>query len=39
MKTILFVPLDERPGNYEFPAMLAGGAGCRVITPPREMLG
>ena len=39
MKNILFLPLDERPCNYDFPQMLVEGTGYRLLMPPREMLG
>lgn len=38
MQTI-FIPLDERPCNYEFPYMLAEGTELTVERPPLSMLG
>lgn len=35
----IFVPLDERPCNYEFPYMLAEGTELTVERPPLSMLG
>ncbi len=36
---ILFIPLDDRPCNYLFPAELALIAGFELLKPPRELLG
>lgn len=38
-KKILLIPLDERPCNYNFPAMLAAGTDFELVMPPREILG
>lgn len=39
MNNILLIPLDERPCNYDFPAMLANDTDFRLVMPPRELLG
>ena len=40
MLKILFLPLDERPCNYRFPAMMCKDcSGVELLMPPREMLG
>lgn len=36
---LTFVPLDERPCNYEFPYFLAQGTEFTVERPPLEMMG
>lgn len=36
---ITFVPLDERPCNYEFPYLLAGGTDYTLDRPPMEIMG
>ncbi|GAB6990912.1 DUF4127 family protein [Paenibacillus pini] len=36
---IVFVPLDERPCNYEFPYLLAQGTEHQLVRPPMEMMG
>lgn len=36
---ILFIPLDERPCNYEFPFLLSQGTELELVRPPKEMLG
>ncbi|MWV45494.1 DUF4127 family protein [Paenibacillus sp. HJL G12] len=36
---IAFVPLDERPCNYEFPYLLAQGTEIELVRPPIEMMG
>ncbi|MFU1794259.1 DUF4127 family protein [Paenibacillus azoreducens] len=36
---IVFIPLDERPCNYEFPYLLAQGTGVHMARPPMEMMG
>ncbi|WP_425436634.1 DUF4127 family protein [Paenibacillus donghaensis] len=36
---ITFMPLDERPCNYEFPYLLAQGTDFTVKRPPMEMMG
>lgn len=35
----IFIPLDERPCNYEFPYMLAEGTELTVERPPLSILG
>ncbi|WP_342437019.1 DUF4127 family protein [Paenibacillus sp. FSL L8-0436] len=37
--TIAFVPLDERPCNYEFPPLLARGTDFEVQRPPMQLMG
>ncbi|WP_246188114.1 DUF4127 family protein [Paenibacillus tengchongensis] len=37
--TIAFVPLDERPCNYEFPPLLAKGTEFEVLRPPVQLMG
>ncbi|GGF81197.1 hypothetical protein GCM10010912_27880 [Paenibacillus albidus] len=37
--SIAFVPLDERPCNYEFPYLLARGTEFEVNRPPMEIMG
>lgn len=37
--TIAFVPLDERPCNYEFPSLLARGTDFEVQRPPMQLMG
>lgn len=37
--TILLLPLDSRPCCAIFPKRLANIAGCRLIIPPRHLLG
>lgn len=39
MNRILCLPLDDRPVNYDYPAMLGKIAGVQVSLPPREWLG
>ncbi|MFK4344958.1 hypothetical protein ABH894_003190 [Paenibacillus sp. RC62] len=36
---VLFVPLDERPCNYEFPYLLAQGTDLEIERPPMEWMG
>lgn len=38
-ETILLLPLDERPCNYLYPALLADAADCRLLLPARDKLG
>lgn len=38
-QTIAILPLDDRPPNYEFPALLAEAAQLRSLLPPKEWLG
>lgn len=40
MKKIVYVPLDERPCNYNFPVLLGEiTENYRLITPPMEIMG
>ena len=40
MKKIMYIPLDERPCNYNFANfMLDGGDLLELVSPPLEMLG
>ena len=39
MPTLALLPLDDRPPNVEFPAMLARAAGLTPLTPPKSWLG
>jgi hypothetical protein len=39
MKKILYVSLDERPCNYNFPTMIADSTDIEMIYPPIELLG
>lgn len=39
MKKILYMPLDERPCNYNFPILLSEGTEYTMVVPPVEMLG
>lgn len=39
MKKIVYVPLDERPCNYEFPQHLAKMTDLMMIAPPKDILG
>jgi hypothetical protein len=39
MTTIAFLPLDDRPVNYDYPRTLARAAGLEISLPPREWLG
>lgn len=39
MTKILYIPLDERPCNYRFPAALAKGTDMTLIEPPLELMG
>lgn len=37
---VLYIPIDERPCNYEYPQYLAGISGeVELIVPPREYMG
>ncbi len=38
MYTIVMIPLDERPCNYHYPAMMPA-ADYRLLLPPREYMG
>ncbi|MEZ4560474.1 MAG: DUF4127 family protein [Caldilineaceae bacterium] len=37
--TLVIVPLDDRPPNYEYPALLAQAAGFTPVLPPKAWLG
>ena len=40
MDNILFIPLDERPCNYDFPQKLINSTkGFKLLIPPKEILG
>lgn len=39
MKSILYLPLDERPCNLKFMPMLAAGTDYKVLLPPAEYMG
>ena len=40
LKTMLYLPLDERPCNWLFPQMMTRGvAELELLTPPKELLG
>lgn len=39
MKTVAFLPVDDRPVNYDHPQCLGRAAGVKVLLPPREWLG
>ncbi|MDI4645017.1 DUF4127 family protein [Cohnella hashimotonis] len=39
MKSIVYLPLDERPCNYDFPQYLADLTDLELRVPPRAMLG
>ena len=39
MRKIIYIPLDERPCNYEFPALLAAGTDYHVVRPDLSMMG
>jgi hypothetical protein len=39
MTTVLVLPLDDRPVNYDYPRYLARAAGMQVLLPEREWLG
>lgn len=38
MKTIVMLPLDERPCNYDYPQMMPK-ADYKLILPPKDMMG
>ncbi len=38
-KTLMVIPLDDRPVNLYVPEQIAEASGIKVIFPPREMLG
>ena len=40
LKTMLYLPLDERPCNWLFPQMMTRGvAELELLTPSTELLG
>ncbi|MGV3467299.1 MAG: DUF4127 family protein [Heyndrickxia sp.] len=39
MKKILYIPLDERPCNYSFPAELAEGTDFNIVRPGISIMG
>ncbi|KKO53866.1 DUF4127 family protein [Paenibacillus sp. DMB20] len=40
MKTkMLYIPLDERPCNFDFPAELAKGTDVELVRPGRKLMG
>lgn len=39
MKNILYIPLDERPCNANFPILLSAGTEYNLITPPPALSG
>ncbi len=39
MNRVAFLPLDDRPVNYDYPRYLARAAGLEIVLPPREWLG
>ncbi|WP_237690949.1 DUF4127 family protein [Paenibacillus caui] len=39
MTKIVYIPLDERPCNYYFPAALSEGTGFTMAAPPLSMMG
>ncbi|RJE82837.1 DUF4127 family protein [Paenibacillus sp. 1011MAR3C5] len=39
MNKIVYVPLDERPCNYDYPLYLAGMTDLQMAVPSRSMLG
>ena len=39
MKNIIYIPLDERPCNYDFPVLMAKDTEYNILVPPREFLG
>ena len=39
MTRLLYLPLDDRPINYDYPCILAQMAGMSINLPPREWLG
>lgn len=36
---IVYLPLDERPCNYDYPAHLGAIAGIPLLAPPSELMG
>ena len=39
MQRIIFIPLDERPCNLQYPAYIGAISGLDIVFPPRELLG
>ena len=39
MKRVAFLPMDDRPVNYDYPRYLGRAGGIEVVLPPREFLG
>lgn len=39
MKKILLLPLDARPCNYEYTALMTQGTDVEILLPPKEILG
>ncbi|MCP4176945.1 MAG: DUF4127 family protein [bacterium] len=39
MKKIIYIPLDERPCNKEFPILLSKGTEYKILSPPKKYLG
>ena len=39
MTAIVYVPLDERPCNADYPLQIAAATDLNLIVPPRELLG
>ena len=39
MTSVAFLPLDDRPVNYDYPRYLGRAAGMEVLLPPRAWLG
>ncbi|WNR46129.1 DUF4127 family protein [Paenibacillus roseipurpureus] len=38
-RKIIYIPLDERPCNYEFPQKLVQGSGIQLVVPPMALMG
>ena len=36
---LIYIPLDERPCNYNFAQRIANGTAVELIAPPLELLG
>lgn len=36
---IVYLPLDERPCNYDYPALLISGTGVNMVRPDLEIMG
>jgi len=39
MKNIGYIPLDDRPCNYIWPARLMRGTSFKILVPPRQFMG